>query len=66
MVTMLQECTTEEQSSVGSFLWARGINAKDIHKEMFRVYCGKCLSHKAVHNWVKTFCQGRSKIADDA
>jgi hypothetical protein len=24
------------------------------------------LSHKAVHNWVKTFCQGRSKIADDA
>jgi hypothetical protein len=26
--------------------------AKDIHKEMFPVYDGKCLSRKAVHNWV--------------
>jgi hypothetical protein len=39
--------------------------AKDIHKEMFPVYCGKCLSRKAVHNWVKKFSQGRSKVADD-
>jgi hypothetical protein len=34
-------------------LWVKGLNAKDIHKEMFPVYCGKCLSRKAVHNWVK-------------
>jgi hypothetical protein len=34
------------------FLWAKGLNAKDIHKEMFPVYGGKCLSCKAVHNWV--------------
>jgi hypothetical protein len=27
------------------------LNAKDIHKEMFLVYSGKCLSCKAVHNW---------------
>jgi hypothetical protein len=33
-------------------LWAKGLNAKDIHKEMFPVYGGKCLSHKGVHNWV--------------
>jgi hypothetical protein len=33
-------------------LWAKGLNAKDIHKEMFLVYGGKCLSRKAVHNWV--------------
>jgi hypothetical protein len=31
---------------------AKELNAKDIHKEMFPVYGGKCLSHKAVHNWV--------------
>jgi hypothetical protein len=37
-----------------------------MHKEMFRVYGGKCLSRKAVHNWVDKFSQGRSKIADDA
>jgi hypothetical protein len=47
-------------------LWAKGLNAKDINKEMFPVYGGKCLSHKAVHNWVDKFTQGRLKVADDA
>jgi hypothetical protein len=47
------------------FLWAKGLNLKDIHKEMFPVYGGKCLSRKAVHNWVEKFSQGRSKITDD-
>jgi hypothetical protein len=37
------------------FLWAKGLEAKDIHKEMFPVYGGKCLSRKAVHNWVASF-----------
>jgi hypothetical protein len=37
-------------------LCAKGLNAKDIHKEMFHVYGGKCLSPKAVYNWgVKRF-----------
>jgi hypothetical protein len=27
--------------------------AKDGHKEMFPVYCGKCLLRKAVHSWVE-------------
>jgi hypothetical protein len=38
-------------------LWAKGLNAKDIHKEMFPVYGGMCLSHKAVPPWWQTFCQ---------
>jgi hypothetical protein len=61
IVTML-EYTTEEQRSVVSFLWAKGCNAKDIHKEIFPVYGGKCLSGKAVHNWVEK--RGRV-FADD-
>jgi hypothetical protein len=32
---------------------------------MFPVYDGKCLSRKAVHNWVEKFSQGHSKVADD-
>jgi hypothetical protein len=56
-------------------LWAKGLNAKDIHKEMFPVYGGKCLSRKAAplppgnkpfalkiknnNNWVEKFSQGR-------
>jgi hypothetical protein len=50
MVTVLEECSTEEQHSVIRFLWAKGLNAEDIHKEMFPVYIGKCLSSEAVHN----------------
>jgi hypothetical protein len=43
MATVSEECTTQEQGSVVSFLWAKGFNAKDIRKEMFPVYGGKCL-----------------------
>jgi hypothetical protein len=53
MATMLEECTTKEQLPVVRFLWAKGLNAKDIHKAMFPFYDGKCLSRKAVHNWVE-------------
>jgi hypothetical protein len=35
------------------FLWAKGLNSKDIHRKMFHVYGGKCLPHKAVHSWVE-------------
>jgi hypothetical protein len=44
---------------------AKGLNAKDVHKEMFPVYGGKYLSRKAVPNCVEKFSQRRSKISDD-
>jgi hypothetical protein len=50
MATMLEEYTTEEQRSIMRSLWVKGINANYIHKEIFPVYSGKCLSLKAVHN----------------
>jgi hypothetical protein len=34
-------------------VWTEGFNAKDIYKDMFPVFGGKCLSHKAVHKWVE-------------
>jgi hypothetical protein len=52
MGTLLEECTTEEQRSVVRFLLTKVFNAKDIHKEIFPVYVGKCLSRRAVHNLV--------------
>jgi hypothetical protein len=64
MTTVLED-TTEEHRSIVCSLRAKGLNAKDIHKEMFPVYSGKCLSCKAVHNWVKKFSQRRSEVADD-
>jgi hypothetical protein len=66
MATLLQECITKEQRSIVLFfLWTKGLNAKDILKKNFPVYGGKCLSRKAVHNWIEKFSQRHSKIADD-
>jgi hypothetical protein len=61
MATVLEEYTTEEQSCVMRFLWAKGSNAEDIYCSYFY-----CLPHKAVHNWIERFSQKRSKIEDDA
>jgi hypothetical protein len=52
MAIVIEKCTAEQQRSVVLLLWARGLNIKDIYKEIFSVYGGKCLSRKAVHNWV--------------
>jgi hypothetical protein len=53
MATVLEGCTTEEQNSVvRSFLCAKGLNENHIHKEILPVYSGRCLSRRAVHNWV--------------
>jgi hypothetical protein len=50
MVTVLEDCTTEQQRSVVRFFFfggKRDSNAKDIHTEMFLVYSGKFLLCKA-------------------
>jgi hypothetical protein len=47
-------------------LWSKGLNGKDVNKEMFPIYGGKCFSRKTVQTWVEKFSQGRSKIADGA
>jgi hypothetical protein len=52
METVFDGYTTEEQRSVVRFLWAKGLNERDIHKETFSLYGGKCLPRKAFHNWV--------------
>jgi hypothetical protein len=52
MAMVLEECVTKEQCSVVHFLWAKELDAEDIHKEMFPVCGEKCLSHKVVHKCV--------------
>jgi hypothetical protein len=49
MMTVLEECNTEEQCPIVPFLRAKGLTAKDTHREMFPVYGEKCLLHKVVH-----------------
>jgi hypothetical protein len=43
MATLLKKYTIEEQRSVVRLLWAKGLNTKDILKEIFHVDGGKCL-----------------------
>jgi hypothetical protein len=47
------------------FLWAKGMAAKDIHKDMLPVYGEHCLSRQAFHNWVQRFSEGRTNIEDE-
>jgi hypothetical protein len=65
MATVPEEYITEEQRFAVRFLWTKILNAKDIHKEMFHAYGGKCLRGEEVHNWVKKFSQGHSKVTDE-
>jgi hypothetical protein len=64
MATVLKN-TTEKQHAIVRFVWAKGLNAKYIHREIFPAYAGKCLSRKAVHNWIEKFSEGLSKVPDD-
>ena len=64
MAAPLNTCTTIEQRGVVWFLWAKGMAAKDIHKEMLPMYGEHCLSHQAVHNWVQKFSEGRTSIEE--
>jgi hypothetical protein len=65
MATMLVECTTKEQYSVVCFLWPKGLNAKDTHKEMFPVHGGKCLLRKVFTTGSRN-SRGHLEVADDA
>jgi hypothetical protein len=59
MATVLEGCTTKQQRSVVCFfLWAKGLNAKDIHKEMSLVY-------GITVNRVKRFHLGGKRFADE-
>jgi hypothetical protein len=62
MAIMLEVYTAEGQRSFVRFLWAKWLNAKDIHKEMFPVYVGKCLSRKKVHKCLEKLGK---RFADD-
>jgi len=65
MAAPLSTCTTIEQRGVARFLWAKKIEAKDIHKEMLHMYGEHCLSRQAVHNWVQKFSEGQTSIEDE-
>ena len=65
MMAPLSTCTKKEQRGIVRFLWAKNMEAKDIHKEMLPMYGEHCLSRQVVHNWVQKFSEGRTSIEDE-
>jgi len=65
MAAPLNTCTTIEQCGVVHFLWAKKMEAKDIHKEILPMYGEHCLSRQAVHNWMQKFSEGQTSIEDE-
>jgi hypothetical protein len=63
-MTVLEECTIEEQRPVMRFLWAKGLKAKDIHKEMFPLYGGSQLGGK--HFLMTKSLKRRCQVAETA
>jgi hypothetical protein len=59
MATVLEDCIAEKQRSVVRFFTGKRTLRKEITKEMFPVFGGKCLSRKAFHRWVEKFSQER-------
>jgi hypothetical protein len=53
-VTMLEDCTTKEQCSLVRFLWAKGLDAKDINKKRNRITVGS-VCRVTFQNWVEKF-----------
>jgi hypothetical protein len=59
-------CVLLKISILLCLLWAKGPNAKDIHKEMFPVYGGKCCRIKGFTTGLRNSLKDVRKVADDA
>jgi hypothetical protein len=66
MVIVLEDLYHRRAAFCYAFFVSKMSQCTENSLKKFPVYGGKCLSRKAVHNWVEKFSQGRSKIADDA
>jgi hypothetical protein len=66
MTTALEGCTTKEQRYVVDFCGKKYAVQRIFIKKYFLFTVGKCVTRKAVHNWVEKFSQGHSKVIDNA
>ena len=66
MATLPLKSSRNEQRAVILFVWAKGLNANEIHCEMRPVYGDKCFTRPAIHVWCTKFARGRESIVDKA
>lgn len=65
MATTITVWSKDEIRGVIRFLWAKGCNPTDIHKELTTVYSGDILSVQQVRWWCREFASGRTAIEDE-
>jgi len=46
------------------FVWAKGLNANEIHSEIRPVYGDKCFTRPAIHVWCTKFARSRESMVD--
>jgi len=65
MAMWLLKSSRNKQHAVICILWAKGLNANNIHSEMRPVYGDKCFTRPAIHVWCTKFARGRQSIVVD-
>ncbi|KAJ4437644.1 hypothetical protein ANN_17789 [Periplaneta americana] len=61
---MLLSSTCDEQRSVVRFLWAKGHNPREIHRNMCDMYGKDCTDHSNISRWCTFFADGRENLGD--
>jgi len=64
MVTLPLKSRNKQRAVIRFFLWAKGLNANEIHSEMRPVYGNKCFTRPAIHVLCTKFARGRESIVD--
>ncbi|KAJ4427651.1 hypothetical protein ANN_25299 [Periplaneta americana] len=65
MTRMLLSSTCEEQRSVVRFLWAKGHNPSEIHRDMCGVYGENCMDCN-ISRWCTFFADDRENLCDSS
>jgi len=58
----LKSSRNEQRAIIRFFLWAKGLNANEIHSEMLPAYGDKCLKRPAIHVWCTKFVRGNVNL----
>jgi len=61
----LKSSGNEQRAVILFFLWAKRLNASEIHCEMHPVFGDKCFTRPAIHVWYTKFARSRESIVDN-
>jgi len=64
MATLPLKLSCNEHHAVSRFLYAKGLDANEIHFEMRPMYGDKCFTRPAIHVWCTKFARDRESAVD--